>query len=131
MVPQLLQDSHLSVVCAVAEVALRLLFSRKVVESEWIGKLVFLFFDPCLLEQNSETNGECGDGINDVGNPERLQQMLSLFFPAFCLKKVLPLVRNSSYTSFQIKNFPRRVSEPEKNHIGPFCIVLVYFSRIQ
>ena len=88
MVPQLLQDSHLSVVCAVAEVALRLLFSGKVVESEWIGKLVFLFFDPRLLEQKSETNGECGDGINDVGNPERLQQMLSLFFPAFCLRSV-------------------------------------------
>ena len=27
---------------------------------------------------------------------------------------LLPPVRNSCYTSFHIKNFPRRISEPEK-----------------
>ena len=44
---------------------------------------------------------------------------------------LLPLVRNNGYTSFDIENYPRRISDPEKNHIGPFCIVLVYLSRIQ
>ena len=44
---------------------------------------------------------------------------------------LLPLVRNSGYTSFHIKNFPGRISELEKTHIGPFCLVLVYFSRIE
>ena len=45
--------------------------------------------------------------------------------------EILPLVLNTRYTSVPPKNLSSRgISEPRKNHIGPFCIILVYFSHI-
>ena len=44
---------------------------------------------------------------------------------------VLPLVRNTCNTLLNITFLPGRIPKTGKNHIGPFSIVLVYFSCIQ
>ncbi|KAL7560246.1 hypothetical protein ACA910_015467 [Epithemia clementina (nom. ined.)] len=87
LVPELLEDTETKVVCAVAEIALRLLFSMKVLDSEWIAKLVFLFFDSRLSSPPDQIEEE-SQAMSEIGNPERLQQLLSLFFPGFCIQNV-------------------------------------------
>ena len=44
---------------------------------------------------------------------------------------LLPLVHKTCNTLLHVTFLPGRIPKPGKNHIGPFCIVLVYFSRIQ
>ena len=44
--------------------------------------------------------------------------------------QVLPVVLSTRYTSVPPKTLSKGISEPRKTHIGPFCIVLVYFSHI-
>ena len=79
-----------------AEVAAKLLYSLQIsvdrincaaankMQSKLLAMLLSIFLDP----NNSNSAGEMDKdfGINDVGSPLRLQQILSLFFPAFCLK---------------------------------------------
>lgn len=63
-----------------AEVAAKLLFSGRVCESTMIAQLMLLFFDPTMAE------ADCDDSeVKEVGSPVRLQQLLSLFFPAYCI----------------------------------------------
>ena len=79
-----------------AEVAAKLLYSlqnsvdrincaaENKMQSKLLAMLLSIFLDP----NNSNSAGEMDKdfGINDVGSSLRLQQILSLFFPAFCLK---------------------------------------------
>jgi condensin complex subunit 3 len=63
-----------------AEVAAKLLFSGRVCESTLIAQLMLLFFDPTMAEAEGDDSE-----VNKVGSPVRLQQLLSLFFPAYCI----------------------------------------------
>lgn len=76
-----LMDHPVSSVCAIgAEVATRLLFSGLVCDSKWLAQLMSLFFaDIDSAEESSLAESE-------MGSPVRLQQILSLFFPAYAVK---------------------------------------------
>ena len=80
-----MSHDDISVACTAAEVALRLLFARKLTDSALLANLVFLFFDPRLSERSEEGEVESED-VTEIGAPGRMQQLLSLFFPAFCLR---------------------------------------------
>jgi condensin complex subunit 3 len=69
--------NEVTTLCTVAEIAAKLLFAGKVFDSDWLAQLVILFFDDKL-----ESDGD----VNEVGNPVRLQQLLTIFFPALCVK---------------------------------------------
>ena len=73
------------------------------------GNLIFFLQEYIILSRNPSQNQQCMNGH---------------FF-------VLPLVLNICYTSVATKNLPWGILEPQKNHIGPFCILLVYFSHRQ
>lgn len=74
----------LGVRCMTAEIATKLLFSGKVCDSHWLAILLLLYFDDKLEQQQNDDDEELG--ITDIGSPVRLQQLLSVFFPAYCAK---------------------------------------------
>jgi condensin complex subunit 3 len=74
----------LGVRCMAAEIATKLLFSGKVCDSHWLATLLLLYFDDKLGQNNGDDREELG--ISDIGSPVRLQQLLSVFFPAYCAK---------------------------------------------
>lgn len=77
----MMDDASAAAVCISAEVAAKLLFAGRVCDSEWFAKLLTIFFDP-RMEDMLEDN----DDVTEVGSPVRLQQLLTLFFPAICMK---------------------------------------------
>ena len=81
IVREVMDDSRMSAVCIAAEVAAKLLFAGRVCESEWFAKLITIFFDPRISDMK-----DTGADIKEEGDPVRLQQLLTLFFPAICLK---------------------------------------------
>lgn len=64
----------------VAEVTCKLLFTGRLCDSSLLSRLLVLFFDPSKPSQDDESD------LSEPGNPLRMQQLLSLFFPAFALK---------------------------------------------
>jgi condensin complex subunit 3 len=80
IVTGLLHHARSGGVAVAAEVAVKLLFSGKFCDSETIAELMILFFDE--LPKTSSPHDD-DDDINQVGSPERLQQLLSVFFPAY------------------------------------------------
>mmetsp|Transcript_13565 Transcript_13565/g.21352 ORF Transcript_13565/g.21352 Transcript_13565/m.21352 type:complete len:957 (+) Transcript_13565:64-2934(+) len=64
-----------------AEVAAKLLLAGRICESNLISTLLVIFFDPDLLSTENDNVDE-----KEIGSPIRLQQVLSLFFPAYCIK---------------------------------------------
>lgn len=78
----MMQHKNPSVVAIAAEISIKLLFSGKVCESSLVARLLVLFFDP---RPQSGSHVDLDDA-KEVGNMVRLQQLLSLFFTAFCIK---------------------------------------------
>ena len=74
-----LQSENPSVAAIAAEATAKLLFAGRLCESTLIAHLLVLFFDPKFQSSS-------GDVEDDVGSVARMQQWLSLFFPAFCLQ---------------------------------------------
>lgn len=72
----LLKSTHSSVAAIAAEASAKLLFSNRLCDSSLIAPLLVLFFDPNTKESTS----------TEIGSTTRMQQWLSLFFPAYCLK---------------------------------------------
>ena len=64
-----------------AEVAAKILFSGSICDSSLIAQLLVFFFNPVMSENDGDNAS-----IKEVGSPMRLQQLLSLFFPAYCIK---------------------------------------------
>lgn len=62
-----------------AEVATKLFFSGRLCDSHLVARLVVMFFDP----KAEDTSDDEENDVKQVGSPVRLQQLLSLFFPAF------------------------------------------------
>jgi condensin complex subunit 3 len=86
--PQLVEamvvESKPAVVCIAAEVASKLLFAGRVKDSLWLAQLVMVFFDARLTELAEDEDDD--DAVTEVGSPVRLQQILSIFFPAYAVK---------------------------------------------
>lgn len=77
-------DEDVLGLCLAAEAAVKLMLQwhrQHQACLAWLPYLVTLFFDDKLQQQVDEEDEEA----LDVGSPARLQQLLSIFFPAFCL----------------------------------------------
>ncbi|GKZ01000.1 hypothetical protein MPSEU_001051500 [Mayamaea pseudoterrestris] len=74
-------------ICIAAEIATKLLFNGIVCEKLWLAHLVLVFFDPRLQTAAlEEADGDDEEDVKQIGSPLRLQQLLSVFFPAFCVQ---------------------------------------------
>jgi condensin complex subunit 3 len=78
------QHANKSIASIAAEVAAKLLFSGRVSDHDLVGRLLACFLDPNRQKDTEEEDTD--DASTEVGSPLRLQQLLSLFFPALCLK---------------------------------------------
>jgi condensin complex subunit 3 len=89
LIQRLLGHSLPAVAAIGAEVAAKLLFTGRLSDSTLLAHLLLLFFD--VNNENADVMADTGnnDEIKEVGSPVRLQQLLSLFFPAYCLKSEL------------------------------------------
>jgi hypothetical protein len=68
-----------------AEIAAKLLLVGKTDNQDWLAALLVLLFDPdTYSEEDEEVEEE--DDVKQVGSSVRIHQMLTLFFPAYCLK---------------------------------------------
>ena len=84
LLSEMLCNSNPAVVVLAAEVAAKLLFAGKLNDHPtMVAHLVAIFFDTNLLKSDAD---EDIDEVKEIGNPVRLQQILSLFFPAFSIK---------------------------------------------
>ncbi len=66
-----------------AEIATKLLLSGKVDNAAWLGNLLSTFFDP-----QTEKDFDEFDDVTQVGNPIRVHQILTIFFPAYACMHV-------------------------------------------
>lgn len=71
-------------VLVAAEVATKLLLVGKIHNHNWLAALLVLLFDPST---NLDDDEEEDDDILQVGNPIRVQQVLTVFFPAYCIRQ--------------------------------------------
>ena len=84
LVKQWMYHSRPAVAAIAAEIAAKLLLAGRICESNLIAQLLYIFFDPTMTgDETSEADEK------EVGSPARLQQILSLFFPAYSLKSEL------------------------------------------
>jgi len=84
VVSNLFDHSVNGLVIIATEIFVKLFFMKKLVDSNVAAKILFLFFtfDFSLLRAEEDRVDE----IRNVGSPVRLQQILSLFFPAYSMK---------------------------------------------
>jgi condensin complex subunit 3 len=89
----MMAHEELGMVCVAAEVACKLLITGKICDSSWLARLVTLFFDVRLNDDDEvmeDDDNDCNQpdaaAASEVGSPVRLQQLLSLFFPAYSHK---------------------------------------------
>jgi hypothetical protein len=84
LLSEMLAHSNPAVVVVAAEVAAKLLFAGKLVDHpSMAAHLVAIYFDRELSDSGADDDV---DEIKEIGNPVRLQQILSLFFPALSIK---------------------------------------------
>jgi hypothetical protein len=94
-----LNHEESALVIVAAEVCVKLLLSGKMQSQKILAQLIIIFFTVCDIV------GDHSEDASDVGSPRRLQQILSIFFPAFCLshesnriemlQTIKPLIRKS------------------------------------
>ena len=80
----IMNHTELSLACVAAEVTCKLLYSGKFFDELSLARLLVLFFDPRLTAADEEDDS---NEAKEIGSPIRLQQLLSQFFPLFCLRK--------------------------------------------
>ena len=78
--------SNKSFVVVAAECAAKLLFGGKLHDSTVLANLIVLYFDKGFAVADRDMDDTEDEGANEVGSPERLQQLLTLFFPSFSLR---------------------------------------------
>lgn len=126
IVESLVQHTNPSVAAIAAEVSIKLLFSGRVCESSLVGHLLFLFFEP--NQQRDDKGNEIEN--KEVGSMVRLQQLLSLFFAAYCLKSehgrnaVLGSVEFALGLGFNQKRSKRKAAFPFLKMIEFVCSIV-------
>ena len=134
VVRTMMDDTRSAAVCISAEVAAKLLFSGRVCDSEWFAKLLTIFFDPRMADMVEDD-----DDVTETGSPVRLQQLLTLFFPAICMKtdgagrdammgSIFPLLEmvytNPQKTSGKGKKSRKKVTWPVAKMIQYVCAAI-------
>ena len=85
VVREMMEHTNTTLATIAAEVATKLLFATNTPDDSLLPPLLVSFLDP-KNRQNYDERSDHDIDIKDVGSLPRLQQLLSLFFPAFCLK---------------------------------------------
>lgn len=85
VVQELMEHNNTTLATIASEVATKLLFSTSDSDGSLLSSLLVSFLHP-QNHQEHDDSGDHGIDIKDIGSPLRLQQLLSLFFPAFCLR---------------------------------------------
>ena len=80
---QIMTKKNRSLLIVAAEIAAKLMCCGRLHDGSIISHLIILYFDQTL---NSKIIEEDVEDVNEVGSPTRLQQMLTIFFPAYCMK---------------------------------------------
>jgi len=83
LVYDMMNDNKTALVIIAAEVAAKLLFAGRLRDPHLVARLLMIYFDE-NFSLTSSTEGD--DDVKEVGSPVRLEQILSLFFPAYCMK---------------------------------------------
>jgi len=78
----LLAHANQFVVCLASEAASKLLFAERIDGTAILAQLLVMFFDP--YDKSNDDDGD--SATKQIGNPIRLQQLLSIFFNAYCMK---------------------------------------------
>jgi hypothetical protein len=78
----MIRTSKPAVVAVAVEVAAKLLFSGRTFDCNLVADLVVTYFDQDLANLASEVD----DDVTEIGSPFRMQQLLSLFFPAYSIR---------------------------------------------
>ena len=72
-----------SLLIVAAEVAAKLMFFGRLHDANILAHLIVLYFDQVF------SSVEILDDVKEVGSPTRLQQLLTVFFPAYCMKSTI------------------------------------------
>jgi hypothetical protein len=124
LLKSLLQSNHCSVAAIAAEATTKLLFANRLCDSNLIAQLLVLFFDP----HNKEAS-DAGTSI-ELGSMTRMQQYLSLFFPAYCLQsaQARDSVLGSIETALTIS--VTRVRKTKKKLVFPVVKLVEYVCEV-
>jgi len=79
---QLLEHDTSGVVAVASEICVKLLFAGTIQDEIYLAKLLIIFFSNKYDKSDVDDELE----VTEVGNISRLQQLLSIFFPAYCMK---------------------------------------------
>jgi condensin complex subunit 3 len=102
IIADIIDNGNGGMVVIAAEICAKLLTMGKISNAETLAKLLMIYFDPkfAISVSGTSIDDDNSDGVaasalrqletdaedaTEVGSPIRLQQMLSLFFPAFCI----------------------------------------------
>jgi len=80
---QTISCSNKALVIVAAECAAKLLFAGKLHDVNIVAQLTMTYFDRDFAISDVD---ERSDEVEEVGSPARLQQLLTLFFPAYCMR---------------------------------------------
>ncbi len=69
-----------------AEVAAKLMFFGRLHDAKILSHLMTIYFDQTFCSSNIDENS---DDVKEVGSPTRLQQLLTIFFPAYVMKSCI------------------------------------------
>ena len=111
VVREMMAHANATLATIAAEVATKLLFSMDSIDYSLLPPLLVSYLDPNNSQEHDDSTDQDTD-IKDIGSSARLQQLLSLFFPAFCLKsnncreKLLGSIENS--LSLAVDHVPRK-----------------------
>jgi len=86
--------SKKSLVIVAAECAAKLMFAGRLHDANILSILITIYFDQNFCSDNLY---EDSDDVKEVGSPARLQQLLTLFFPAYSIKS--PIGKDTLLTS--------------------------------
>lgn len=84
LLSELLRTSKPAVVGVAAEIASKLLFAGRTLDANLLADLIVTYFDQDIASLVSEEE----DDATEIGSPVRMQQLLSLFFPAYGMRGV-------------------------------------------
>ena len=128
----MIQHTNISVASIAAEVAAKLLFSGHVQDRQLMGQLLAVYLDP-NNKQNELEDQDLDSDVKEVGSPLRLQQLLSLFFPAFCLKSEAcrQFLLNSIKSSLEMAmGLPKKKSKNSRSRVFPLTKMVEYVISI-
>ncbi len=82
----LMTKSSNSLLVVSAEVAVKLMCCGRLHDANILAHLITVYFDQTLYSGNEN---EESDDVNEVGSPTRLQQLMTMFFPAYSMSSYI------------------------------------------